>query len=58
MFIDVYLSKHENSEYNFFLKTKVLGKISNNWTNDLLRINICMTLESCWKSYYNIILQF
>ena len=27
---------------------KLLGEISNNWSNDLLGANVYKTLESCW----------
>ena len=32
-------SINENSECNIFKDIKLLGKISNNWPNDLFRIN-------------------
>ena len=40
-------STYENSEQNVFKNIKFLGKISNNWPNDLLGTNVYKTLESC-----------
>ena len=36
----------ENAELDVFKNIKLLGEISNNWSNDLLEINIYKTLES------------
>ena len=41
-------SIYENSELNVFENIKCLGKISSNWPNDLLGINVYKTLESYW----------
>ena len=43
-----YPSIYETSESKVFKSIKFLGEISNNWTNDLLRINVYKTLECCW----------
>ena len=40
-----YTSIYENSELKVFKNTKFLG---NNWPNDLLVINVYVTLEYCW----------
>ena len=38
-----------NSELNVFKNiVKPLGKLSNNWPNDLLETNVYKTLESLW----------
>ena len=41
-------SIYENSEINVFKNIVFLGETSGNWPNDLLGINVCKTLESCW----------
>ena len=41
-------SIYENSESKIFENIKFLAEISNNWPNDLLRINVFKILESCW----------
>ena len=41
-------SKYENSELKVFKNMKFLGKIFNDWPNELLRTNVYKTLESCW----------
>ena len=41
-------SIYENSESTVFENTKILGKISNNWPNDLLERNVYKTLECRW----------
>ena len=41
-------SIYENSESTVFKNTKILGKISNNWPNDLLERNVYKTLEFRW----------
>ena len=41
-------SIYENSESTVFKNTKILGKISNNWPNDLLERNVYRTLECRW----------
>ena len=48
-------SIYENEELKVFLKTKFLGETSNNWPNDLLRINVYTTLESFWSSLLTIL---
>ena len=39
---------YENSGLKVFKNIKLFGEISNNWPNDLLRINVCKTLASSW----------
>ena len=39
---------YKNSESEGFKKIKVLVEISNNWTNNLLAINIYKPLKFCW----------
>ena len=34
---------YKNSGLKVFKNIKLLGEISNNWPNDLLRINVCKT---------------
>ena len=41
-------SMYENSESKVFQNITFLGKISNNWLNDLLGTNVLKTLEFCW----------
>ena len=41
-------SIYKNSESKAFKDVKLLGKISNNWTKDLLGTNVYKTLECCW----------
>ena len=41
-------SIHENSELKIFKNMTFVGKISNNWPNDLLETNVHKTLEICW----------
>ena len=41
-------SIYENYELKDFQNVKFLGEISDNWTNDLLEVNINKTLEFCW----------
>ena len=41
-------SIYEISELNVFINIKFLGKISNNWSYDLLGTSVYSTLESCW----------
>ena len=42
-------SIYETSELNAFKNIKINNiRISNNWPNDLLGIDICKTFESCW----------
>ena len=41
-------SIYESSESTVFKNTKILGKISNNWPNDLLERNVYKTLECRW----------
>ena len=41
-------SAHENAELNVFKNVKFLGKVSSNWPNDLLGINVYKTLKSCY----------
>ena len=42
----------QNSEIKVFENIKLLGEISNNWSNDLLWANVYKTLENladyCW----------
>ena len=38
----------------YFLK--FLGKISNNWPNDLLETNVYNTLDFCWQLLLTILL--
>ena len=53
-------SIYENFESNVFKNMKFLGKISNNWPNDLSGINVYKILESsynrCWHYYHILIL--
>ena len=39
---------YKNSETEGFKKIKVLVEISNNWTNNLLAINVYKPLKFCW----------
>ena len=39
---------YKNSESEGFKKIKVLVEISNNWTNNLLAINVYKPLKFCW----------
>ena len=39
-------SVYKNSESKFFKNIKFLGKISNNWPNNLLEAHVFKTLES------------
>ena len=41
-------SIHDNSELKVFKNIKFLSEISNNWPNDLFRMKVYKTLESCW----------
>ena len=41
-------SINENSELNFFKNVTFLGKIYDNWPNDILGTNVYKTLEYCW----------
>ena len=41
-------SMSENSELKAFKMIKMFGKISSNWSKNLLGGNLCKTLESCW----------
>ena len=41
-------SIYENSELKIFKNMTFVGKISNNWPNDLLETNVHKTLEICW----------
>ena len=41
-------SIYENSKSKVFKYIKFFGETSNNWTNNLLGINVYKTLESCW----------
>ena len=43
-------SIYENYEFNVFRNIKIVGKISNNWINDLIETNVYKNLESCWWS--------
>ena len=38
-------SIYESSKLNVLKNIKTLGEISNNWSNDLLGMNACKTLE-------------
>ena len=40
-------SMYENSWSKVFKNIKFLGRICNNWPNDLLGTNVYKTLESC-----------
>ena len=40
-------SLYKNSESKDFKNIKLLGEISNNWPNDVLRTNVYKALESC-----------
>ena len=40
-------SIYESSELNVFKNIQILGEISSHWPNDVLGINIYITLESC-----------
>ena len=50
-----YTSIYENSDVNFFKKIKLFGELSSNCLNNLLRINACKTLGSCWWSLLTIL---
>ena len=41
-------SIHDNSELKVFKNIKFLSELSNNWPNDLFRMKVYKTLESCW----------
>ena len=41
-------SIYENFKFKAFKDIKFFGEIINNWRDDLLGTNVCMTLESCW----------
>ena len=41
-------SIYERSELKVFKIIKFFGEIISNYANDLLRTNVCKTLESCW----------
>ena len=41
-------SIYENSESKVFKNIKLLGEMSNDWSNDLSGINVYKTLESYW----------
>ena len=41
-------SIHDNSELKVFKNIKFLSEVSNNWPNDLFRMKVYKTLESCW----------
>ena len=50
--LDFWSANHTSINENYSLKVfknmKLLGEISNNWSNDLLGANVYKTLESCW----------
>ena len=41
----IHTSVYENSELHVFKTIKFLGKISNNWPNDLLQTNVYKSLK-------------
>ena len=41
-------SIYKNSKLKVFRTIKFFGEKSNNWTNDLLGINVYKTPDSCW----------
>ena len=41
-------SIYERSELKVFKIIKFFAEIISNYPNDLLRTNVCKTLESCW----------
>ena len=50
-----YASIYENFELNVFINIKFLGKISSNWSNELLGLNVYKALELCWQSLLTIL---
>ena len=38
----------ESSKLDVFKNIKFLGGIYSNWLSDILRTNVCKTIESCW----------